>query len=417
LNTSTDAAIHKITEEFHSIHFYIINNKCLPRLFAKLGNVYEQIDVLFSDLRHEFNFYNIHYSVHQRSISTNTQNNLYTIFKSENYIFLSSQIKQIRENIKYLIDYIIPGNKYNEQLSYNILFDIVIYYIVHFNSAPLTSNIYKFYNPDSYIYTSLTEYKNIVKSLTYVLQCTKKGINVMNESINLINNIIFTICYFSSHNSLDPIYKKNIKAYSYGSSGTIYIIKSANIIIKKYHDFLRYENTAGLDITDIYNREIYNLRKLGLLIHRDDETRTIYMPFMGVSLYDDFNLPDDYVDQLTLIFKYLDEMNIYYPEFRLHNILNNNNKLTFIDFGGVYKNNNDNLDLLCESFSNINITSKSLNENNLKDFIFMLTLLKNRFHNETKFRQYIIYETFINNIKLKDKYKYLRYHIDVLDVS
>ena len=50
-------------------------------------------------------------------------------------------------------------------------------------------------------------------------------------------------------------------------------------------------------------------------------------------IYNDFDLPKDWIKQINDIFSKLTKNNIYYQEFRLQNILVDNDKISFIDFG------------------------------------------------------------------------------------
>jgi hypothetical protein len=106
------------------------------------------------------------------------------------------------------------------------------------------------------------------------------------------------------------------------------------------------------------------------------------MPYCGLSLYDNFYLPDDWQQQITDIFKQFDMNNIYYPEFNIKNITVLDNVISFIDFG------------LATIDGNVN------NNNNCKKFIELLGILNEQFANieDTKKRQ-IQYVIFTNNIK------------------
>jgi tRNA A-37 threonylcarbamoyl transferase component Bud32 len=57
------------------------------------------------------------------------------------------------------------------------------------------------------------------------------------------------------------------------------------------------------------------------------------MSYNGESLYNDFNLPTNWKEQITQIFSDLTDNGIFYPEFRLQNILVLDSKITFVDFG------------------------------------------------------------------------------------
>ncbi|ATZ80192.1 hypothetical protein BMW23_0132 [Bodo saltans virus] len=133
----------------------------------------------------------------------------------------------------------------------------------------------------------------------------------------------------------------------------------------------------------IFDREISILKRLyGELIKINTNDMIIRMPYCGLSLYDNFNLPDDWQQQITDIFKKFDMNNIYYPEFNIKNITVLDNVISFIDFG------------LASIDGNVN------NDNNCKKFIELLGILNEQFANieDTKKRQ-IQYVIFTNNIK------------------
>jgi predicted Ser/Thr protein kinase len=145
---------------------------------------------------------------------------------------------------------------------------------------------------------------------------------------------LFTLSKFTLHNTLD---KKNniIKALSFGSTAHTY--KVGEKVIKKYNTLLRWTIDGHNNPNEIINREISILESISDLnispkVFSHDET-TITMSYCGQSLYNDFNLPKDWKDQITNIFSKLTDKGIYYPEFRLHNILVLDNKITFVDFG------------------------------------------------------------------------------------
>jgi hypothetical protein len=57
------------------------------------------------------------------------------------------------------------------------------------------------------------------------------------------------------------------------------------------------------------------------------------MPYLGVSLYDNFHLPLDWKQQLTVWFRRFDDLGIWYPEFNLRNILVLDGTINIVDFG------------------------------------------------------------------------------------
>jgi tRNA A-37 threonylcarbamoyl transferase component Bud32 len=126
------------------------------------------------------------------------------------------------------------------------------------------------------------------------------------------------------------------------------------------------------------------------LLNCDHDKKILKMKFVGTSLYENFVLPKNWEIQIRQIFSELTEHNIFYPEFRLQNILVLNDKITFIDFG------------LAKIHENVN------NGSNCDIFIELLSLLSKKFSTvDDPFQKHILYTTFINNIKFHNMTKYL----------
>jgi tRNA A-37 threonylcarbamoyl transferase component Bud32 len=105
------------------------------------------------------------------------------------------------------------------------------------------------------------------------------------------------------------------------------------------------------------------------------------MEYRGESIYNDFNLPDDWKDQITNIFSELTDNGIFYPESRLHNILVLNGKISFVDFGMAEFSDN------CD------------NTENLEKFIKYLGLLDDKFKVVTDLNaRHILISTFLQNV-------------------
>jgi tRNA A-37 threonylcarbamoyl transferase component Bud32 len=88
-----------------------------------------------------------------------------------------------------------------------------------------------------------------------------------------------------------------------------------------------------------------------------------------VSLYQDFNLPDNWNNQIIDIFSELDKKKIYYPEFRLQNILVLNDKITFIDYGLAQFNglsNSENCKLFIDRLEKLNYKLKNIKDRNIR---------------------------------------------------
>jgi hypothetical protein len=206
--------------------------------------------------------------------------------------------------------------------------------------------------------------------------------------------MIKTLLDFKLHNSIDAEFDNNeyVKAYSFGSSAHTYILENSDICIKQYDKILRWTTKNHDNIDDIFNKELEILQKqTNIKIYSFDNNRKIIkMQFLGHSLYNHFLLPQDWKLQIKQLFDNFTQNNIYYPEFRLQNILVNNEKISFVDFGlASYDKNKD-------------------NNTNCKIFIELLSLLEERFALcKSNIEIYILYDTFINNIKLYRIEKYL----------
>ena len=110
-NVRYEEPFYKFIDEFHSGHFYIIKNKCLPRIFKGMYPMTDQVDVLLSDMHKDLNIYNIPDTVYQKNLETNTQNNLDIIFSSPNYIPVTDALNKSEEILNYYANKIIPDNK------------------------------------------------------------------------------------------------------------------------------------------------------------------------------------------------------------------------------------------------------------------------------------------------------------------
>jgi tRNA A-37 threonylcarbamoyl transferase component Bud32 len=113
----------------------------------------------------------------------------------------------------------------------------------------------------------------------------------------------------------------------------------------------------------------------------DYDNRDIIMEYRGESLYDNFNLPNDWKEQITNIFTELTKNGIFYPEFRLQNILVLDGKISFVDFGmAEFKT-------VCD------------NTENLNKFIKFLNLLEDKFKVITDLdARHRLISTFLKNV-------------------
>ena len=387
-----DRPYYKFVDDFHSGQFYIVRNSCMETLFKNLYPITDQVDVLTSNLHKILNIYNIVDTVYQRNISTNTQNNLHVIFNSPNYSILRKHIIIIQNILDKFINIELPENETrNKIIIENLLFDVLYSFISNpFNFESNNSFINAQYdnkkeiNNDSYLY-------QLFKSIEIVIRCSKKGIHSELVSLSLTNNIINTIRSFQKyHNQIDKIFGCEIKAYNYGSTAHTYILEKNNIILKSYHNEFRWNIKNHEDSNMIYDKELDICKKNNTLISYDVYNKILYIKYLGESLYTNFVLPSDWKQQITDIFEELNNKQIYYPEFNIKNILNKNSKLHFIDFGLAFVINDPD------------------NNENCENFIELLQILQDRFKTTTNNNErLLLYNTFINNIKIHNIEKYL----------
>jgi tRNA A-37 threonylcarbamoyl transferase component Bud32 len=383
---------YKFDDEFHSTHFYIINHKCMPVLFENLYPITDQVDVLISNLHKQLNIYNIQETVYQKNISTNTQNNLHVIFNSPHYEPIRERIKKIENGLSFFIDNILSENaERNKILSLNLMYDILYEYVLHHN--PDSIEEYND-NKENYIinineYIDFPAYIEMLESMRFFLQCSKKGIKDESESVNLISIFLHTIENFKYHNVTDNEFNEKLKAYGFGSTAHVYLLPVNKIVVKKYNDKLRWITKGHDNSLDIFKKELSILKKIQKLnnvpklISFDIESKTIKMSYCGESLYDNFNLPKDWQIQITEIFNELTNNGIFYPEFRLQNILVLDGKITFVDYG------------LAEFKDLID------NTNNLNNFIKYLDILNSKLSDIVdRNKKLQLITTFLNNIKI-----------------
>ena len=379
--------LYKFTDGFHSTHLYMIRNSCMPTLFKNMYPMVDQVDVLISNTRNILNIYNLPKTVYQKSVSTNTQNNLHIINTSPNYINLKLRLETTKDLLMFFANIILPDNKHNTIIVINLMFDVIYGSI---------SDICDTHEPKSNAlvdpkYSDYDEYLELLHCICYVVQCTKKGINVREISLHLTNILSNTLLNFKLHNKVDDATGEIIKAYNFGSTSHTYILENNDICIKQYNDVLRWKTVDHNDSDSIFKKELEALKlqnNIKLLFY-DEKEKILKMSYEGKSLYNEFLLPLDWKDQLKELFNNLTKKNIYYPEFRLQNILNKNGKLSFVDFG------------LSKIYEGAN------NDTNYDVFIELLEILNGRFEGVDIMERYILYDTFINGIKLHKVTKYL----------
>jgi GR25 family glycosyltransferase involved in LPS biosynthesis len=355
-----DLPFYKFTDDFHSGHFYIVKNECLPILFSGMYPMTDQVDVLMASMVHKLNIYNIPDTVYQKNIKTNTQNNLSIIFSSPNYKSVTESLNNSEEILNILANKILTDNEERNKiivksLMYDVLYNFILTDGINNEPGPNIEN-YQFDN----IYKDDFNFILLEKNITFFLQCSRKGINPQLSAKGLSNVCLFTLDKFSElHNTLNES-GEIIKAHSFGSTAHTY--KIGDNLLKRYNDRLRWATEGHENVDDIISKELDLLSKVGPKVIWSNN-RNILMPYYGESLYNDFNLPTDWKEQITKIFSDLTNKGIFYPEFRLQNILTLNGKITFVDFG------------LAE------FRTECDNTENLNKFIKYLSLMEERFRN------------------------------------
>ena len=331
-NVKYEEPFYKFVDEFHSGHFYIIKNKCLPRIFKGMYPMTDQVDVLLSDMHKELNIYNIPDTVYQKNLETNTQNNLDIIFSSPNYTPVTDALNRSEEILNYYANKLLPDNNdQNRLIVKHLMYDVLYnFMLTKGNNNEPGSNIenYIFDNP----YIGKWRYNKLEKFVGFFLQCTKKGINPKLAGQGLTNVLLFTLNKFTELHDIDG----DIKAYGFGSTAHTYRVGN-DLLLKRYNEKLRWATEGHDDPKTIMDKEIELLDKLKNVSSVpkiiDHIGMDIIMEYRGESIYNYFNLPKDWKDQITNIFSELTNNGIFYPEFRLQNILVLDDKISFVDFG------------------------------------------------------------------------------------
>jgi len=388
---------YKFTDIFYHLHFYIIKNKCMKTIFQNVYPIVDQIDILIGNMHDKLNIYNITNTVTQKQFITNIQNNLHIIYNTPIYSKLATElnllkdicysyvndklknnIEQINKNIsnKIIEDVIYVNifnyldNNYNKnnnsnQVDASKLFiqiqKILLYYIKDPNYVNVNSN--RFNNKDTV--DPITPEENVI---------------TCNFASRLMNDINYILNSFTLHNT------NSLKAYGFGSTSSIYLLKENNTVIKVYNDKLRWSCKDHDNLNNIYNKELMIMEKLTQLITYDNKTLSITMKYLGESLYYMFGLPDNWEKQICDIFTNLTNNNIYYPEFNLNNIVVQDNVISFIDYGLAEINNVD-------------------NTNNCAVFIKLLNILNEKYKIvQDQTQRHILYNTFMNNLRSNNMY-------------
>lgn len=374
-NSITSSPYFKFNNTFYHLHFYIIKNSCMETIFRNLYPITDQIDIIISKLHDKLNIYNIPNTVSQKFFTTNIQNNLHIIYNTPVYYKLVKDITNLEKIIEEIVNNTLhENNEYNKSISRKIMED-VIYNNIFYN----IDGTFDFDVDEQFDENDLSLYNQLNK-IIYHYNFIKDENHVKKFIYYIIDEIKFIISSFELHNKFD-----NIKAYNFGSTSSVY--KQGDVIIKFYNKRLRWVCESHKNSRNIFNKEIRIINLLELLIEYNEDEMFFKMNHKGESLYNNFSLlPTDYKEQISAIFNYLDLKNIYYPEFNINNILvDNENKISFVDFG--LADINENRD----------------NNENCKNFIELLEILENRFKN-SKENQQILYNIFINNMKNNGKY-------------
>ena len=373
-----DLPFYKFTDEFHSGHFYIVKNSSMPEIFKWMYPMTDQVDVLLSNSHKVLNIYNIPDTVYQKNLETNTQNNLYTIFSSPNYNLVRDCLNRSEDLLNHFANKILPDNvERNKLIVKHLMYDVIYnFMLTKGNNNETNPDIedYVFDNP----YIGKWRYNKLEKFVGFFLQFTKKGINPKLAGQSLVNVCLFTL------NKFTELHDDNTKAYSFGSTAHTYRVGD-DLLLKRYNQKLRWSTEGHDDSKTIMNKELEILNKLKNVNSVpkiiDSVDMDIIMEYRGESIYNDFNLPDDWKNQITNIFSELTDNGIFYPEFRLHNILVLNGKISFVDFG------------MAEFIDNCD------NTENLEKFIKYLGLLDDKFKVVTDLNaRHILISTFLQNV-------------------
>jgi hypothetical protein len=340
-------------------------------IFNNIYPIYDQIDVLLSNLIFKLNIYNIKDVVYQKQISTNTQNNLHVIFHSPNYVNVKDNIYVVKNLIYDIANLILIENqKNNENISLHLLFDVVLNNITnHTYNGDLdkvATSDYVDLDKESKIIlfknTNKNIYDKIYFALYYILKCCIKADNIEHITDGMINIILYTLYNFNNHNKYN-------KSYDFGTTSNVYL-NMDGYIIKQYNKKMRSKTKNHDNIEFIYKKELKFLKKQNQrnvqLVNYDNNYLSFKLTYSGESLYQNFTLPDNYKEQLFDIFTDFTKNKIYYSEFRLENITVLKNKISLIDFGMAEdlteKNNAENYELFCKLLDLLNEKFKTIDD-------------------------------------------------------
>ena len=385
INKFYDGSFYKFSDMFHSTQFYVIKNSSIETIFKYIYPIIDQIDILLSKAHDNLNIYNIPDCILQKNYDSNTQNNLYVIYNSPNYEF----IRKCIENVKQLLINIfcaelnITKNEHMQNIILKILYDVIFNAIVNIKTVEkIIINKTKQY--ENYFFYD--NKKKLHVEISVIMDACIKGMNIDTLVDNLIDDIYYIIKCFALSDTIDELYNEKLISLNYGSTSNVYLLENNNKVVKIYNKSLRWKCDGHDDNLEIIKNEINILHKLNrTIVHCENK---IYCDYLGESLFDNFYLPTDWIEQLTNIFTMFTEHNIFYPEFNLKNIVCQNDKLNIIDFG-------------LAKIDNLG------NGSNLNNFIELLTLINDKFKNIANIEhRYVYYNNLINNIKMSNDTKY-----------
>jgi tRNA A-37 threonylcarbamoyl transferase component Bud32 len=360
---------YRFDDVFHSLHFYIIKNACMPKIFAEMYPITTQVDILIARLYGKLKIYNIPDTVYQRNFETNTQNNLHIILNDPGY----SNIRTLMKNIGDLLYDKIGNRHISESVIENVLYDFIIHHTI--TSCTETKPA-----------VSLVE-NNLYEALFLILSSCVRGIDTHKTVLQLMQNINDIITSFQSITGYLPL--------AFGSVSNVYVSEDAQTVKKVFNQRFRWYSGMHPEHTDAHTvcrHEVDVMKTImaggcmdmcvpRLISYTED---SIIMSNQGVSLYDSFSLPDNWQEQICFIFAQLDKCGVSYPEFNIKNILLLDGKLSFIDFG---------LAKICGDS----------NRRNCDAFIDILTTLMERFKT-CKERMKELYITYMENMRVQRKY-------------
>ena len=352
-----------------------------------------------SDLFKKLNIYNIPETVYQRNLSTNTQNNLYTIFNSKHYNGVRSRASRTITLLDFFINNTLKENSdKNRLILKSLMYDVIYEYILSGRKIEESKPNTEDYRTDLFLTGDYDEYVNkhirsdLINCVHLFIQSGRKGIDSKREAECLVNNLLYTIQKFELHNVNDVDYNEKLKAYGFGSTCHVYFLEENSVIIKQYNDKFRWITKGHENNALVFKKEVEILEKLKSkkfnhfpkLLNQNWETKTIKMSYGGESLYNEFKLPTDWKKQIKTAFDELDEKGIFYPEFRLQNILVKSGKIMLVDFG------------LAEIDTNKN------NKENYRTFIKNLSILNKKLSSIDDIdKRHQLYRTFMANMEMK----------------